>query len=477
MDHEASRFAGRDSSRHQAHALDSSGQRGYAVLILMALMSLGALYYVAHVGHTLAPRSSASRMSPATADALRQAKEALIGYAATYRDEHPLEAFGYLPLPDLGGHVDTSGTTIEGKAALGYSGNGTDKAIIGRLPWYTLHLPVLKDEYGECLWYAVSGTFKNNPKTDYMNWDTLGYLDVRSPDGATSLFAAGARPVAVIFSAGPPLPGQDRSDSTETDDNVTNCHGNYDVRNYLDPYSATADTSNVTNWITNDTTTNHHAADSVALAVKQLLGGPLPGVSADKTPKDRLILNDRAVFITSDDIFKAVKRRTDFDDFITNLTTAIANCITAQLNEGALPEPGENSYTNAGVTRGGIPTACSNISNDVQNWRDQFFYLKCDNNGTCLDGNIGPTVIHWQGALIFAGERGFKSDGTRQMANPAHRLEPAYADNYLESANLQTFQGHGKSLSGTLFFTLPTDGSRASTDVLTCLPRSSPNCV
>ena len=34
---------------------------------------------------------------------------------------------------------------------------------MGRLPWKTLGLDALKAGPGECLWYAVSGTYKNSP--------------------------------------------------------------------------------------------------------------------------------------------------------------------------------------------------------------------------------------------------------------------------------------------------------------------------
>lgn len=442
MDHEGARSVGRASSR----------QRGYALLLMLAVVGFGALFFLARSADrlVLAPRTPASHLSPATADALRQAKEALTAYAATYPDTHSGETFGYLPLPDLGGHVDTSASKLEGKAAFGYTGNGQDQSVIGRLPWHTLNLPALKDEYGECLWYAVSGSFKNNPKTASMNWDTLGYLDLFTPDGLTSLSGGNphARAVAVIFSAGPPLPGQSRSDSIETDDNltITNCHGNYNVANYLDANGA------LSNYFAGST---HNAMDSNTAAVKQLLASPLPGSTGNQT------LNDRAVYITSDDIFRVIKRRTGFAPFINNLAASIATCLTNHMVGSALPTPA-NPVSHGVVTKGKVPAIC--ISGNIfPHWQDQFFYLKCDNNSTCLDGNVGGSTIHWQGALIFAGER----NATQTRASSSDRSNFA---NYLEGNNLSTFTGPSKVLEGVLSFTVPSNGSPASQDVLICLP-------
>jgi hypothetical protein len=91
------------------------------------------------------------------------AREALLGFAATYRNkEHPNADFGYLPCPDLDG--DGSSETCGGQG----------QTSVGRLPYLTLNLPDLRDGSGECLWYAVSGSFKNNPKADAVNWDSTG---------------------------------------------------------------------------------------------------------------------------------------------------------------------------------------------------------------------------------------------------------------------------------------------------------------
>ncbi|MGC2165593.1 MAG: hypothetical protein WA632_06230, partial [Gallionella sp.] len=136
-----------------------------------------------------------------TAAALAQAKAALIGYAATYGDTHPGEVHGYLPCPDFAaGNPEGSAEAVCGTQ---------DVNQIGRLPWRTLDLSLFRDGYGECLWYAVPGNYKNNPKTGLMNWDTNGRLQVFASDGTTRLDSDADQVVAVIFAPNATLPGQD----------------------------------------------------------------------------------------------------------------------------------------------------------------------------------------------------------------------------------------------------------------------------
>ena len=132
-----------------------------------------------------------------TAIALAQAKEALIAYAATYKDTHDdpgsssYTVPGYLPCPDLGPPASRR------PGCAGSCGSSL-VSVMGRLPWKTLGLDALKDGSGECLWYAVSGTYKNNPNgvsgstttSNMMNWDTNGQFDVK--DASNTTFLAGS---------------------------------------------------------------------------------------------------------------------------------------------------------------------------------------------------------------------------------------------------------------------------------------------
>lgn len=159
-----------------------------------------------------------------TAAALAEAKAALIGYAFSYNDTHPDQGYGYLPCPDTQA-VDVTygegGELVCG--ALGVS-------ILGRFPWKVMDIPPITDGDGECLWYAVSGSYKNNPKNITLNRNTQGQLTIRASDGVSYLAGPADPAVAVIFAPGKLLAGQHR----DADANAVNCGGNYDATHYLD---------------------------------------------------------------------------------------------------------------------------------------------------------------------------------------------------------------------------------------------------
>lgn len=260
-------------------------QRGYALIVLVALLATATLTLTAKMlGNDVGQQNARDRI---TADALAQAKEALIGYAVTYADTHPSpqQVAGYLPCPDTAGTADTNG---EGASTL--TCGTLDTSVIGRLPWKTLNIPPLRGGDGECLWYAVSGSYKNNPKTGLMNWDTAGQLQVYAANGATPLTAANNQAVAVIFAPGSALPGQSRTGTA-----APLCGGNYTVGNYLDQANTTATGPYYTG------------------PMQDGIGNP--------------VLNDRIAFITQQDIWNAIKRRRDFLDTLDTMTLKTAECI------------------------------------------------------------------------------------------------------------------------------------------------------
>jgi hypothetical protein len=157
------------------------------------LGALGAVGWL--LSHQTSAASRQLRQDMQTAHALAVAREALIGFAATYRSkEHPDADFGYLPCPDLDG--DGSSETCGTK----------DQASVGRLPYLTLNLPDLRDGAGECLWYAVAGSVKNNPKPDVLNWDSTGRFRLHDASG-TAIALPGDQAglaAALVIAAGRP---------------------------------------------------------------------------------------------------------------------------------------------------------------------------------------------------------------------------------------------------------------------------------
>src|SRR6266540_6710865 len=238
-------------------------QRGLALLFLLILIGLaGAFFLITTMNKSGAALSLARDQK--TQAALDLAKQVLLSYVATVYAEKAMNPTsptnkgvpGYLPCPAL----SPPGIFPEGSAA-GSCGPAIVSAI-GRLPWYTLDIEPLRDGYSECLWYAVSGTYKFSPNgattntstSNMMNWDTPGLFDVLAADGSTYLAgnSPSARAVAVIFAPGPPLPGQDRSNA-----GGANCRGNYTASNYLETANGV----------------NNSAVSTVANAVTQFIAG------------------------------------------------------------------------------------------------------------------------------------------------------------------------------------------------------------
>ncbi|HUW25480.1 MAG TPA: hypothetical protein VMW07_03020 [Gallionella sp.] len=257
-------------------------QRGAVLLLMLIIVVLGVT--AALVG-SLSTTALKNARQEKTAAALAQAKEALIGYAITYGDNHPVdltkprEPHGYLPCPDPNGTA--GGSNPEGSSE---TCGDAETNTLGRLPWRTLGLPITRDGTGECLWYAVSGTYKNNPKTaSTMNWDNTGKLKVYSADGNE---ISPDEIIAVVIAPGPVSttnnPVQDRSGTS-----APICGGNYNPAAYLD----------------NDTL---HNINNANITTEKFI---LPHEHRDANGNVTVSVNDQFVYITRQDIWTAIQRR------------------------------------------------------------------------------------------------------------------------------------------------------------------------
>lgn len=173
-------------------------QRGAALIIMLIIMVMGALTFLVSSLNSSALQINRDKI---TANALAQAKEALISYAISSENASGLTARpGNFPCPD----TDAPGTT-------GYGDENTSCAAgaIGRLPWKTLGIPELLDEAGEPLWYAISGNFRKS--MSIINSDTLGTLQVYDRDGSTLLTPPGSEAVAIVFAPGGIVGNQQRN--------------------------------------------------------------------------------------------------------------------------------------------------------------------------------------------------------------------------------------------------------------------------
>jgi hypothetical protein len=264
-------------------SIKSRRQRGAALMVMLIILVLGL---TALLVKSLSTADISNERQAKTAAALAQAKEALIGYAITYGDkaEHIGEVHGYFPCPD------TDGSNGEGSSKSPTCGL-QNVSQIGRLPWRTLNLPPLRDGDSECLWYAVSGTYKNNPKTGLMNWDTNGQLQAYAADGSR-LDSNDNQVIAVILAPSSAQDGQDRSGSS-----APTCGGNYTASAYLD----------------NDTA---HSINNADVATGKFIQGERDG-----------LVNDRMIFITRQELWAAMRKRSDFINTLKLLAQRTAECL------------------------------------------------------------------------------------------------------------------------------------------------------
>ncbi|HMM54133.1 MAG TPA: hypothetical protein PKC23_03825 [Candidatus Desulfobacillus sp.] len=421
----------------------------------------------------LAPDLSEARRQRQTEEALAKARDALLGYALRYRDRYPDRMYGYLPLPDLGTTRNNNvGCTQEGCNAANFAGNALNTTVIGRLPWRALGIEPLRDGNGECLWFIVSGSHQSQQRTAPMNWDALGHLDIVFAKGTAALDSALAspheRPVAIIFSPGPPLPGQDRSPAA---DDVSACGGNYDARNYLDPASAAA-LGGVTNYLASSNPANSNSAFDVTGAgtPKQLsaqgkmfsAGGNFFADGCNGAAC-ALVANDLGLPLTGDQLFAAIRNHGAFRSDINAMLDRMADCLAASLPvSGFAPTP-IPGVAPADKASGRIPDdPCYGNSqpptNYYDNYKEMLFVAKATSGVFTVNGNAGCA-----GVLIFASQRG----AGQLRASAAQKDDPS---NYLEGINLANFIGNGSVFSGPEYLDRVSTAQSASQDIVRCIP-------
>jgi len=284
-----------------------NNQQGAALLLLLLIIIVAGTTLV--VTNFSVDRSRELQHSN-TATALAKAKEALIAYAVTFHDTsvgtNRAGLMGFLPCPD-------DNTNNEGVNATAGCGNQYE-SYLGRLPWKTLGIDALKDSSGSCLWYVVSGEYKNIGQIDRGNLNAaagLGRNEMLNEDsnGSFTLFdqngnqlkgnAPDDRVVAVIIAPGRALAGQNRAIPVVN----TQCGGDYTAANYLETFNGVDNRSITTGAL--------HSIDDF--------------ITSDRVNNNAL--NDRMITITQREIFDEIKRRNNFDLMMQNTTEALAACI------------------------------------------------------------------------------------------------------------------------------------------------------
>lgn len=403
------------------HSAKQHAQRGGTLIIFVLILVIAGTTALLS---TLDGSEVKIERNKKTAAALAEAKAALIGDAIS----QSIDAAGYLRMPDLGfGPLVT--TISEGSFAPNFSGNNKDFTVIGKFPWKSYGLQPLHDGYEECLWYIVSGRFKVTPKTDTLNWDTQGQIDVIDASG--NIIAANL--AALIAASGPPLGTQSHmlADST-----YSQCGGNYDARNYLDTYDLENSIAGVLNYFT---------------------GSVNNRVSLNKNNKKFVLANndhynDKFLFVTLDEIFRPIIRRSDFKNQITALfdDPDFKSHLLSIDVEGNKGTDEIDCDVIDKTTKKPLNTFC-------QNWEEMLLLTQLPTPSTItIDGT--STMTACTRVLIFGGQK----TGAQARISIANKNDPA---NYLEDANLTAFNTPSSDFDGISVF----DAANASADVLRCL--------
>jgi hypothetical protein len=496
--------------RSHPSAIAGRPARGFVLIALLAMLAIGGLYFFIS---NLSPEFLRNRAQQQTGDSLAQAREALIGYAIRFRDEQLKQGsaglvYGYLPMPDLGSsRNNNAGCVEEGCEAANFAGNAANVTVIGRFPWRSLGTGPLRDAAGECLWYAVSGSHQRVQRASPMNWDTLSQIDVVVANGTAAMasaIAAHDRPIAVIFSPGPPLAGQNRG--TVAGDSVTECGGNYDPKNYLDPTDTVAlagivnffpaadsaspekpwagRTAAVTSATNKEFSINgniHRRSDG------SLWSGDCPAGSSDACS---VASNDGGTSLTSTQLFQTLRGSSYFRTDINAMLERMTECLRDQIAAGGSFTPTAlTGFTSPGDKAvGRIPS--NTCYDDTQNplgyysqYVDQLFILK-PTSGSLSVSLDGAAAQNCAAGLVFAGQRGTKSpapaDGGEsliQLRTPVQVsatnsiLNTNWPANYLEGNNLTAFTTTGAlALAGQSQLKQVSTSQIASQDIVRCIP-------
>ncbi len=483
-----------------------SDSRGFVLISLLVILTMGTLYFF--VGQ-LTPTAVDELRQQRTEAALQAARDALVGFAVRYRDQQTAQAqpgrmFGYLPMPDMGSTRNTNGACpFEGCEANTPGGvslvDGLLPALVGRLPWQSLGIEPLRDGHGECLWLIVATPYLAKNSTNVatvldppqMNWDTLGQFDIVTANGTAALISDLAsvqdRPVAIIYAPGAIVAGQDRYRATNGDV-ITECGGNYDARNYLDPQTAgtlgvtnyLAGTNNASSAIGTVTRTDDPDVAKPVLTRSKLFQSGLNYVSTGC--KDcTLLSNDTGLALTGDTLFNTIRKNLSFRSDIDRLMDSMGTCLesagaftpiamlgTIDGNHGKAPDSANSCAAGnspLGYFNHYRENALVAIVSDIN---------ACKTNpgiaGNCLDVAIQDPATNsiankkCHGVLIFSGQR---APGQLRTSD-TERKSPG---SYLEGSNLTSFiTANQWTYSGSRQLAATSPAFPAHRDIVRCIP-------
>lgn len=468
-------------------------QQGLVLLILVVLVVLALTSYMLS-GISVTKIKADNEQS--TQANLNKAKQAVIEYAVTYVDRAAGNDYGVLPNPEVSLNSGNDGNMEPTMGAKNVN-------VIGWLPWRSLDISNLKDDSGTCLYYAVSGSYKNSTRADMINEDSIGKFRIR--DGAGNIVQGNTvdeQVVALVFAPGAALPGQVRNPT------VINSSCGRDYGN---------DTAYLEGNGTYDNGTLFGGADNVDDFIHATASS-----STEATP-----YNDKFLTITRDEIWAPIMQRSDIVQKLENLAKGLAMCLANYANQAdnasrRLPWPARtdiggadyrvsSNYDDDNNAAGGyagrfpyhvddsnsainptigtdnlfdITGLCDSIDigggvtvdlktnpseyrNLWENWKDHYFYAlskryEPDNSGEqeCSGGPcIQVNSIDYAAAVIFSGAR---------LAGVTRNDKSAVTE-YLEDGKATVFTNESTTPAGNGGYTYTDPQTASENDIMYCI--------
>lgn len=375
-------------------------QHGAVFIVMMVIMVLGT---AAFLTNSLNSTSLQIARDKVTADALAQAKEALVGYAVKVQVSNSTSCSpnctrpGDLPCPD------TNNDGIAESSCGNASGISGQTLRLGRLPWKTLDLIDLRDGSGERLWYAVSNNFKYNQRTTCtspgqvgcLNSDTVGTISIFSPDGTILNDGGGSTGVAAVILA----PG----DVLQRDDGTQQDRSNAGINtpsNYLDIATIGGNTEDNADF-TDGSSGNGFIEGRI------------------KDGNGRTIVNDQLLTISQADIMQPVQKR---------VAAEVRVCLEdyAANNNGRYPWA--TPLNDLGTYHDNHEQYFGRIPDDLDTTRiDSSYVMNNDWRLTCtMHRNQTPSGwwLNWKEMVFYSVARRFRPNDTSAPSFPATCATP-----------------------------------------------------
>ncbi len=433
-------------------------QGGAALLLILLVVMIAAM---AVLVTRLNQNDQRARQQSDTQQALANARKALLDYAAVGPDF----ASGYvarLPCPD----IDNGGGLPEG-IAHGNTCGPAGTSVMGRLPWRTLGMAPPKDSSNACLWYVVSGSYKDaaGATAALTNADSNGQLALYGVEAGAVIAGQSpeGRAVAMIIAPMPAIAAQSRAAPSGAG---SVCSSSFAAADFLDVDTA----SGISNRSLSGAT---DGIDMLAMA---------SGYNESH--------NDRITLVTRNDVASVLLARNDFDSSMRSLGLAVGACIADyaannpggssdrrmpwpaplglvdyrsdaaydDLNLGALSGrlPDTINHSNAltgnsiaqvlsACNPGAVPAWTPDMLARWQNWKDHFFYAVAESFAppaavpsvclSCLTVNGAGQYA----AVIAFGNARLGSLGQLRDAPPLDTDTKRDPNNYLEGGNAARF--------------------------------------